>query len=172
MYELAAYNNLGLNDTLSIGRELKIPPGGKFIGKVSRPNRVFTVESHKLDGGSGQLRPRTATVTGPTKSLPASGTYIVKSGDNLWEIGRKFGLSVKDLKGLNNLKRDTLHIGQVLILRPGVTVEQPRAAASPPAPKKQFPAGSKYTVKSGDNLWDLSRKFGIKVSELKLLNSL
>ena len=172
MHELAAYNNMALNDTLSIGRELMIPPGGKFIGKASRPNRVATVESHKLDGGSGPLPARTASVRGPTKSLPANGMYFVKSGDNLWDIGRKFGLSVKDLKGLNNLKGDTLQIGQVLILRPGVTVEPPRAAAPPPASRKQLPGGEKYTVKSGDNLWELGRKFGMTVSDLKLLNGL
>lgn len=172
MHELAAYNDMGLNGPLSIGRELTIPPGGKFIGKASRPNRVVTVESHKLDGGSGPLSARTASVTGPKRQVPASGVYLVKSGDNLWDIGRKFGLSVKDLKGLNNLKGDTLKIGQVLILRPGVTVEQPRAAASPPAPKKQLPAGTKYTVKSGDNLWEIGRKFGMNVRELKLLNGL
>lgn len=172
MHELAAYNNMGLDDTLGIGRELTIPPGGKFIGEASRSNRVVTVESHKLDGGSGPLSARTASVTGPKRPLPASGVYIVKSGDNLWDIGRKFGLSVKDLKGLNNLKGDTLQIGQALILRPGVTVEQPRAAASPPAPKRQLPSGTKYTVKNGDNLWGLGRKFGMTVSELKLLNGL
>jgi LysM repeat protein len=172
MHELSAYNNMGLNDTLNIGRELTIPPGGKFIGKASRSNRVGTVESHKLDGGSEPLSARTASVTGPKRPLPTSGVYVVKSGDNLWDISRKFGLSVKDLKGLNNLKGDTLQIGQMLILRPGVTVEQPRAAASPPAPKKQLPSGTKYTVKSGDNLWELGRKFGMTVSELKLLNGL
>ncbi|MDP6449786.1 MAG: LysM peptidoglycan-binding domain-containing protein [Lentisphaeria bacterium] len=172
MHELAAYNNMGLNDTLNIGRKLTIPPGGKFIGEGNRSKRVAAVESHKLDGGSGALSARTASVTGPKRPLPASGVYIVKSGDNLWDIGRKFGLSVKDLKGLNNLKGDTLQIGQMLILRPGVTVEQPRAAASPPAPKKQLPVGTKYTVKNGDNLWDLGRKFGMTVSELKLLNGL
>jgi len=172
MHELAAYNSMGLNDTLSIGRELTIPPGGRFIGEASRSNRVVTVESHKLDGGSGSLSARTASVTGPKRPLPASGVYVVKSGDNLWDIGRKFGLSVKDLKGLNNLKGDTLQIGQMLILRPGVTVEQPRAAVSPPAPRKQLPVGTKYTVKNGDNLWELGRKFGMTVSELKLVNGL
>jgi len=173
MHELAAYNNMGLNDTLNIGMELTIPPGGKLIGKVSRSNRVVTVESHKLDGGSsGSLSARTASVIGPKRPLPASGVYVVKSGDNLWDISRKFGLSVKDLKGLNNLTGDTLQIGQMLILRTGVAVEQPRAAASPPAPKKQLPTGTKYTVKSGDNLWELGRKFGMTVSELKLLNGL
>ena len=171
MHELAAYNNMGLNDTLNIGRKLTIPPGGQLIGRSSSPNRVAAIESHKLDGGSG-LASRTASVTGPKKSLPASGTYFVKSGDNLWDIGRKFGLSVKDLKGLNNLKGDTLQIGQGLMLRPGATVEQPRVAVSPPALKKQVPAGNKYTVKNGDNLWDLGRKFGVTVSELKLLNGL
>lgn len=58
----------------------------------------------------------TTTKTTPKKSLPKGKTYKVQSGDSLWSIGRKFGISVEKLKKLNNLPNNNLKIGQLLIL--------------------------------------------------------
>ena len=48
------------------------------------------------------------------KYTPVSldGYYIVKSGDSLWNISKKYGISVDELKAENNLKSNTLSIGQ------------------------------------------------------------
>jgi N-acetylmuramoyl-L-alanine amidase len=42
--------------------------------------------------------------------------YIVKKGDSLWSIGKKFGVSVSELKKYNSLSSDVLSIGQVLFI--------------------------------------------------------
>jgi LysM repeat protein len=48
---------------------------------------------------------------------PASGkTYIVKHGDTLYNISKRYGLSVDDLKTLNSLTDNTIKIGQVLVV--------------------------------------------------------
>ncbi|PLS07249.1 C40 family peptidase [Neobacillus cucumis] len=41
-------------------------------------------------------------------------TYTVQSGDTLWKISSRFGISVTQLKSINNLTSDTIYIGQVL----------------------------------------------------------
>ena len=82
--------------------------------------------------------------------------YIVKKGDSLWSISRKYNTSVDELKRLNNLTSNTLRIGQILKL-----------------PSSDLNTSSNtYTVAKGDSLWSVSRKFGTTVDELKKLNNL
>ena len=44
--------------------------------------------------------------------------YKVRRGDNLFEIARRFGLSVAELKKINSLKRNTIYAGQILRIAP------------------------------------------------------
>lgn len=83
--------------------------------------------------------------------------YTVKSGDTLWGISKKFGVSVNDLKTANNLKNNTLSIGQLLFIPKNETTQIETEI---------------YTVKSGDTLYQISKKYNLTVDELKKLNNL
>ncbi|MCM1089613.1 MAG: DUF3794 domain-containing protein [Butyrivibrio sp.] len=52
-------------------------------------------------------------------SLPGMVIYVVKAGDNLWNIGRKYYVSVEKIRELNNLVGDDLQIGQKLLIVKG-----------------------------------------------------
>ena len=52
-------------------------------------------------------------------SLPGMVIYVVKSGDNLWNIGRKYYVSVEKIREINNLSSDELQIGQKLLIVKG-----------------------------------------------------
>ena len=82
--------------------------------------------------------------------------HIVKSGENLSVIAKKYKCTVTDLKEWNNLKNTTLKIGQKL-------------KVYPPAEKNNKIV---HTVKSGDNLWDISKKYGVSVEQIMRLNNL
>lgn len=94
---------------------------------------------------------------GGTYVAPAgSNYYTVKSGDSLWSISKKFGISVNDLKNANNLSSNLLSVGQNLII-PGLNEQ---------------PSGGEYVVKKGDSLWKIANKYNTSVDNLKSINNL
>ena len=64
--------------------------------------------------------PTPAPVTVPDSSAaqaaPVSKNYAVKQGDTLYNISKRFGLSVDDLRALNNLNGNSIYIGQILVV--------------------------------------------------------
>ncbi|MBR1416994.1 MAG: LysM peptidoglycan-binding domain-containing protein [Bacilli bacterium] len=82
--------------------------------------------------------------------------YIVKKGDTLYSIAKKFNLSVDELKEINNLNSDTLSIGKSLLV----------------SNNNSNNYSSIYTVNKGDNLYSIARKFNTTVSMLAELNNL
>jgi LysM repeat protein len=76
---------------------------------------------------------RTATTT--AAPVPAGAQqYVVKAGDNLWEVARKHNTTVKALKSANNLTSDTLRVGQKLVIpAASAPAATPMGAATPVA---------------------------------------
>ncbi len=83
--------------------------------------------------------------------------YTVKKGDSLWKIANKYNTTVEKLKSANNLKTNTLSVGQKLVI--------PSISVSPDV-------SDTYIVQKGDSLWSIANKFNMTVSELKNLNNL
>lgn len=87
--------------------------------------------------------------------VPGGNYYTVQSGDSLWSIAKKLGVSVNDLKEANNLTSSLLTIGQVLKI-----------------PGQEIINESVYTVKSGDSLYKIAQQYNTTVDELIRLNNL
>ena len=83
--------------------------------------------------------------------------YIVKKGDSLWSISNKYGLSVDELKDLNNLSSNNLSVGQKLLIKDTSSSDD---------------LGIYYTVKAGDTLYGIANEYGLSVDELKSMNGL
>ena len=81
--------------------------------------------------------------------------YIVQPGDTLWAIARRYNTTVDILKSLNGLTSDLLRIGQILKI-----------------PTAQTTPCIEYTIKSGDTLWSIARRYNTTVDTLKSLNGL
>ncbi|MDU0156840.1 C40 family peptidase [Bacillus cabrialesii] len=107
-----------------------------------------------------------STSSKSSSSSSSSSTYKVKSGDSLWKISKKYGMTVSELKKLNGLKSDLLRIGQVLKLK-GST-----SSKSSSSTKVSTSSTSTYKVKRGDSLSKIAKQYGTTVSKLKSLNGL
>ena len=87
--------------------------------------------------------------------------YTVVSGDSLYSISRKFGITVQELIDANNLSSNTLQIGQVLII--------PGNETTPPEVEDNY---FNYTVVSGDSLYSIANRFNTTVNAIRQLNNL
>lgn len=97
-------------------------------------------------------------------SAPVSGSkYTVKAGDTLYSIAKKYNVTVTALAKANQIKNyNLISVGQVLII-PGKTPPPP---VTPPAPS------TTYTVKAGDTLYSIARKYKVNVAELAKANQI
>jgi membrane-bound lytic murein transglycosylase D len=115
---------------------------------------------------------------------PAEVRHMVRRGDTLTEISRKYGVEVGSIKAANEMRTSVIRPGQSLLIptpAAGSTatvaaLAAPRADISaqlpenvrPPAPKKP----KVHVVKSGDTLWGVARKYGVTVPALAAENGL
>ena len=87
-------------------------------------------------------------------------TYTVKRGDSLYSIARVYETTVDDIKRLNHLTSNTLSIGQKLQI-----------------PETDFSVSTKpnfttYTVKKGDTLYSIAKKYNLPVNTIIVDNAL
>jgi peptidoglycan lytic transglycosylase D len=94
-------------------------------------------------------------------------TYTVRNGDSLWKISQRFSVSEKQLRVWNRL-------GWSNLLRPGqrlVVSEKGRKAVASTRDQRSLKR-IVYSVKTGDTLWDISRKYDISASLIRDWNNL
>ena len=162
--ELKKINNLD-NNVLSIGEIIKIPTkiidtGETKLYQVKAGDTLYsiankygiTVKELKAINNLSDNKLAIGQLLNVPSGLSSVNTYTVSSGDTLYSIAKKFGISIDKLKDINQLKDNMLKIGQKLII--------------------PLLEDTTYVVKTGDTLYSIARKFNITVDELKKLNNL
>lgn len=188
--ELMRINNLQTN-ALSIGQKLIIPiqninENNNYITYIVKANdNLYTIANtyhttvnaiKDLNNLSSNLLSIGQSLKIPiNESIPIEEyqTYIVKSNDNLYTIAKEFGMTVNELMEVNNLNSNLLSIGQVLkvkkqpdIFSEIITYEECYGENYKPITYET------YTVKSGDNLYTIARRFNTTIEQLMMLNHL
>ncbi|MBI5462393.1 MAG: LysM peptidoglycan-binding domain-containing protein [Gammaproteobacteria bacterium] len=129
----------------------------KFAAKLANLNYDDRTAAPQAESNATSAVVATAA-TGPT--------YRVRSGDTLWSISRRHKLSMQQLLSLNDLSSDAkLRIGQTL----QVVAAKTTTAAKAPSKSRQT---LQYTVRRGDSLMQISRRYRVTVSDLRSWNDL
>ena len=88
--------------------------------------------------------------------------YTVKKGDSLYEIAKKYNTSVDAIKRYNNLTTNNLSIGQKIRIPCNIEDKDDTV----------MPKYISYTVKAGDNLYNIAKKYNTTVDKIKRDNNL
>ena len=183
--DLIRFNNLNFN-ILSIGQILKIPENysdiindlpsyfnytvkkGDTLYKIAIENNIDLDTLMKDNGLTSnilkigqvlKIRDNDSFVEECFGSsyIPVDDiTYTVKKGDTLYSISKYFNITTSDLYNYNNLKSNTLSIGQVLKIPSNSNIEPELI----------------YIVKKGDSLYSIAKKYNTTVDSIKKKNNL
>ncbi len=148
--EIQRANRLPRADRIYVGQRLRIPQQGS--GRAAPPPvRRAAVEPP----GERTPTPATAAATAPAGRQGAGGevVHVVRNGESVHRIARKYGVSVAAVEAANGLRRpDLIHAGQRLRIPRGGDVV--------------------YRVRRGDTLSQLARTFGTSTAKIQRANGL
>ena len=192
LYAIARKTGTSIQDLLSLN--------GLNLNSIIHPGQVLalssksaTSEAKQEESASKEEKANEETTneeaSTSTKQSSSSGTYTVVSGDGLYAIARKTGISIDDLLSLNGLSlTSTIYPGQVLTLSANSqettseessstenetsTSTQETSSEENAASSEQTATGGTYTVVSGDGLYAIARKTGTSIDDLLSLNGL
>ena len=141
-----------------------VKPGDTLYG-ISNQFGVSVTELAELNNIKGSLLNIGQVLNIPTKEGNNPNNmfmYTVKKGDSLYSIAKKYNTTVNEIIKLNYLKNNNLSIGQVLRIPETYTKEE----------ELVLPNYINYTVKKGDTLYSIAKKYNVSVDTIKKDNAL
>jgi len=154
-------------------------------------NSGFNPDAPAVAAGGGGVRfnptrpgtPAAETLTPlPVADVTPATTYTVATGDNLWSLSKKFGLTTGQLASANNIRTNAIiHPGQKLIIPGNANFPAPAAipAAATTAPRSNGapvarPAGEtiKHLVKPGESLSLIAQQYGVRQGDIAVANNI
>ena len=178
------------NDTLTAEMATTyVVQKGDNLSSIAKKNNVTVAEIKEwnhLSNASIQLGMslQVSKIEETLKTEIASNTkienveYIVKKGDNLGNIAKKFGSTLDDLKLWNNLADNNISLGSSLIVAKSEVVAENEPIAKSFNKKESLASASKskntdYLVKKGDSLYSISKQYpGVSISDIKKWNNI
>ena len=116
------------------------------LNNISNPNLIYAGETLVIPIASQESN------ANGVKTIP----YIVQSGDTLSKIAREFDTTVEILASINNISNvNLIFTGELLYV---------------PTSNANDISHTLYVVKRGDTLWGISRRFGVSISKIVMLN--
>lgn len=152
----------GVLDTFDIGEEIMpddtkntyTVKAGDTLWSIARRFNTTVEDLMKYNNLSSDVITVGTVLTIPTTTDSStnlnSSMYVVKAGDTLWNIAKRYNTTVEILMMMNNLNTDLITIGQRLMV----------------------PNNNVYIIKPGDTLWNIAKRNNTTVENLMMLNNL
>ena len=157
--------------------DVVIESGGGYYRSTPAPSQVPLASIPREEPETKPATPAPAPV--PAAAPTAPGQYVVRPGDTLTSIARRYRTSVSAIVAANGMASADvpLRVNQSLRIPSGVAAASPasRPVATVPAAKPAPAAaatGNSYTVKAGDTLYRISRQYGVSPTALMQANGL
>lgn len=139
-----------------VSRDWHVVQSGDTLSGIAHAHGVSVAALRRVNGIAGNR-----IYAGQRLTLPKPGTpsetptkpYVVQTGDSLWQIAHRHGISVAALRRVNDLSGNMLRAGQTLDLP---------LSATP----------TTYRVQSGDTLWSIAQRYDTSVEQLRKWNRL
>lgn len=133
-------------------------------GATTGGNNTGSTGSTSGSSNSGNTNSGSATST----------TYTVQSGDSVWGISNKFGITMDQLIQWNNIKNNFIYPGQKLTIKGSQengsstnnSGNNTNSSGNAGTSNGGQTTGAKYTVQSGDSVWKISNDHGITMAQL------
>ena len=154
LMQLIAQNNLRRLAEESVSNVIINVPGPVAEHKISAPSQHIVVANNKRQT---RLETRIARAADTDISPLHASIHRVVEGDTLFNIAKRYNVSVADLIVANNIKGNTIQKGQVL-----------RLAQAKPA--KTHIDKVSYTIRKGDTFKSISARFNINIDDIRRLN--
>ncbi|MBL4994418.1 muramidase [Enterococcus xinjiangensis] len=133
-------------------------------GATTGGNNTGSTGSTSGSSNSGNTNLGSATST----------TYTVQSGDSVWGISNKFGITMDQLIQWNNIQNNFIYPGQKLTIKGSQengsstnnSGNNTNSSGNAGTSNGGQTTGAKYTVQSGDSVWKISNDHGITMAQL------
>lgn len=133
-------------------------------GATTGGNNTGSTGSTSGSSNSGNTNSGSATST----------TYTVQSGDSVWGISNKFGITMDQLIQWNNIQNNFIYSGQKLTIKGSQengsstnnSGNNTNSSGNAGTSNGGQTTGAKYTVQSGDSVWKISNDHGITMAQL------
>jgi membrane-bound lytic murein transglycosylase D len=141
----------------------------QFYRGVTPPGRTSIV---RVPRGSGSLVATRYLELPPNERVNFL-EHVVKRGETLSEIGQRYRVSVNLIRAANgNVSPTRLQIGQRLVIPISSAGRSRAARGSAPRPTPPSPGTRYHTVRRGDSLWTIARRYGVNVGDLTRWNGI
>lgn len=160
--DIRNWNNIPYTTTIRVGQELKIyvPEEMKdYYASLDKTTEIETTNN--------------VVTTKNTKTTKSSGIvyHKIRRGETLGLIAAKYGVGVNQLRDWNNISGNKIMAGRNLRIYPegtsnNIAVNETKNNSTT---KNNI---YKYKVKRGDNLSEISEKFGVTVQQVKKWNNI